>query len=85
MPSHVDWDWPRMQDVDENAHADAADKKLKNMTGSYKDEFGPDWKQKLEQIKNEIQWCKENHLPHPSYSMVSGGERSGADDASMAE
>jgi len=43
-----------MQDVDENAHADAADKKLKNMTGSYKDEFGPDWKQKLEQIKNEI-------------------------------
>lgn len=71
----VDWSWPKMLDADENAHQDAAEKKLRNMTGSYREILGPDWKETLETIKNEIQYCKDNALPHPAFSMISGGER----------
>lgn len=49
------------------------------MTSSYKEELGPDWKETLSTIKEEIDWCKHNNLPHPAYNMISGGERTGAD------
>lgn len=79
QPDGVSWSWPRMEELDENSHQDAVAKKLKNMTGSYRDELGPDWKEKLEVIRDEIAWCKANGLAHPSYEMLSGGERTGAD------
>lgn len=50
------------------------------MTGSYLDVLGPDWREKLEQIKTEVEWFKKNNLPHPAYQMISGGERTGADE-----
>ena len=53
--------------------------KLKNMTGSYNEFYGSDWKEKLQQVKEEIAWCKANGLPHPAYEMKSGGERTGAE------
>lgn len=77
--SYVDWSWPKMEELDENAHQDAAEKKLRNMTGSYREILGPDWKSTLETVRDEIDWCKKNNLPHPSFSMISGGERSGVD------
>lgn len=43
----VDWAWPKMEELDENAHQDANEKKLRNMTGSYRDILGPDWKTTL--------------------------------------
>ena len=75
----VDWSWPRMEELDELQHQNAVEKKLRNMTSSYKQELGPDWKETLSTIKEEIDWCKNNDLPHPAYSMISGGERTGAD------
>ena len=54
--------------------------KLKNMTGSYNEFYGSDWKEKLQQVKEEIAWCKANGLPHPAYEMKSGGERTGASE-----
>lgn len=45
--SDVAWSWPTMDELDENAHQDAVEKKLRNMTGSYADELGSDWKEKL--------------------------------------
>jgi len=47
-----------MDEIDENAHQDAVEKKLRNMTGSYADELGSDWKEKLTAIKEEIDWFK---------------------------
>lgn len=79
---NVDWSWPRMEELDENSHQDAVEKKLRNMTSTYKQELGPDWKETLTTIKDEIDWCKQNNLPHPAYSMISGGERSGVDETS---
>ena len=79
---YVDWSWPKMDELDELQHQYAVEKKLRNMTGSYAEELGPDWKEKLLTIKDEIDWFKTNGLAHPSYSMISGGERTGADTTS---
>lgn len=70
----ISWEWPALTEVDENASQDANLKKLTGMTGSYKDILGNNWKEKLEQIKAEIQYCKENGLPHPAFKLISGGE-----------
>ena len=74
-----------MDELDENAHQDAAEKKLRNMTGTYREILGPDWKSKLETVREEIDWCKTNNLPHPSFGMISGGERTGVDTTSNGE
>lgn len=71
----VDWSWPKMDELDENAHQDAVAKKLANMTGSYREILGPNWKEELETIKDEMQYCKDNGLPHPALQMISGGMR----------
>lgn len=77
--SNVAWSWPKMDELDELQHQNAVEKKLKNMVGSYKEELGADWKEKLTTIKDEINWFKANGLPHPAYEMLSGGERTGAE------
>lgn len=82
FPQRVDWSWPKMLDADEVSHENAAEKKLRNMTGSYRDELGPDWKEKLLSIKDEIDWFKKNNLPHPAWNQISGGERTGVDKLS---
>ena len=77
--ANVAWSWPKMDELDELQHQNAVEKKIKNMVGSYKEELGPDWKEKLMTIKEEIDWFKENGLAHPSFEMKSGGERTGAE------
>ena len=71
----VAWSWPKMDELDELQHQNAVEKKIKNMVGSFKEELGPDWKEKLTTIKDEIDWFKKNNLPHPAFNMISGGER----------
>lgn len=78
----VSWEWPHANELDENAHAQADALKLNNMTSSYKEILGNNWKEKLEQIKEEVNWFKENNLPHPSFNQISGGERTGVDKMS---
>lgn len=82
---HISWMWPTMDEIDEVQHQNAIEKKLTNMTGSYLDVLGPDWREKLEQIKTEVEWFKKNNLPHPAYNMISGGERTGVDEISNKE
>ena len=81
----VAWAWPKMDELDELQHQNAVEKKIKNMVGSYKEELGPDWKEKLMTIKEEIDWFKQNGLAHPSFEMKSGGERTGAEFTSNSE
>ena len=75
----VAWSWPKMDELDELQHQNAVEKKIKNMVGSFKEELGADWKEKLSTIKEEINWFKENGLPHPAFEMKSGGERTGVE------
>lgn len=77
--SDVAWAWPKLDELDELQHQNAVEKKIKNMVGSFKEELGPDWKEKMQTIKEEIDWFKKNGLPHPAFEMKSGGERTGAD------
>ena len=79
--AHVSWAWPKLDELDEMNHANAVEKRIKTMTGSFKEELGADWKEKLATIKDEIAWFKANGLPHPAFEMKSGGERTGADAA----
>ena len=44
--------------------------------------MGPDWREKLEQMKDEINWLKSHQLPVPQYKLLSGGEATGADQLS---
>ena len=73
---YVSWSFPTLAETDENSHQDAVGKKLTNLTGSLRDELGPNWREQLEQIREEINYCKEHGLPHPSFNLKSGGERS---------
>ena len=72
---YVAWQWPGMDELDPVAHQNAVEKKLKNLTGSLRDELGFDWRDKLLQIKEEIDFCKANGLPLPQMQMISGGMR----------
>lgn len=76
---NIKWMWPKMDELDENSYQDAVAKKLRNMTGTYQEILGADWKAQLEQTRKEIDWCKENNLPHPAFNLISGGERTGVD------
>ena len=62
----VSWNWPRMKDVDVVKEQNAIALKLKNGTGSYAEIYGADWRERLEQIAEEIRFCKEHGLQHPS-------------------
>ena len=64
-----------MDELDETAHQNAVQLKLRNLTGTLQDELGSDWKEKLMQIKEELDFCKANGLPHSALQMISGGMR----------
>ena len=72
---YVTWSFPTMDELDENSHQDAISKMLQNHTSTYKEILGNDWREKLLQSKEEINWFKENGLAHPSYNMISGGDK----------
>lgn len=70
----VSWEWKRLESADETATENANLLKLKNMTGSYREILGNDWKEKLLQVSEEVKWMRENGMTHPSGLMLSGGE-----------
>ena len=69
------WEWPGIDEIDEASHQNAVALKLRNLTGTLKEELGSNWKEKLAQVREEISYCKENGLPHPAMQMISGGMR----------
>ena len=71
----VSWQFKGIDDLDPVSHQMGIQMGLRNMTRTFKDELGSDWKEKLHQCKEEIDWCKNNGIPHPAFAMISGGER----------
>jgi hypothetical protein len=71
----VSWQWPGIDELDETSHQNAVAMKLRNLTGTLKEELGSDWKERLAQVKEEMAYCKQNGLPHPAMQMISGGMR----------
>lgn len=72
---HVSWSWPSLDELDENAHQNAFGSKLKNLTGTLREELGTDWRDKLDQYKAELEYCRQNGIPHPALETVCGAER----------
>lgn len=70
----VSWEWKRLDSCDEAATENANFLKLKNMTGSYCEILGNDWRKKLLQVADEVRWMREHGMTHPSALMLSGGE-----------
>lgn len=70
----VSWEWKRLDSCDESATEAANFQKLKNLTGSYREILGNDWREKLTQVAEEVRWMRENGMTHPSALMLSGGE-----------
>lgn len=68
----VSWEWPRQKDIDDVKEQNAIQLKLKNQTGSYREVYGADWREKLLQIAEEVKFCNDNGLVHPSQITVSG-------------
>ena len=72
---HVSWSWPSLDELDENTHQNAFGSKLKNLTGTLREELGTDWRDKLDQYKAELEYCRQNGIPHPALETVCGAER----------
>ena len=70
---YVDWEWKGIDTLDPDANENAIQLQLKNMTKSYRDILGPDWKEKLRQIADERKWMLEQGIVPPQDLMMSGG------------
>ena len=71
---YVDWEWKGIDTLDPTANENAIQLQLKNMTKSYRDILGPDWKEKLRQIADERKWMLEQGIVPPQDLMMSGGQ-----------
>ena len=81
----VSWKWPTMREVNrvDSANADAAE--LRNCTTSLRDILGSDWKEKLRDLKEELDYCRELGIPHPALQTVSGQLISASGDATVKQ
>lgn len=68
----VSWKWPSMREVNrvDSANADTAE--LRNCTASLREKLGADWRERLLLFKEELDFCRENGIPHPALQTVSG-------------
>lgn len=71
---YVDWTWKGIDSLDPVANENAIALQLKNLTKSYKDILGNDWKEKLKQTAEERKWMKANGITPPQDLMLSGGQ-----------
>lgn len=68
----VSWCFPKMRDIDGVKEQNAVNLKLKNGTSTLREIIGSDWREKLKQISEEIDYCKKLGIPHPMLETKSG-------------
>lgn len=68
----VSWKWPSMREVNRVDSANADTVEIRNCTTSLREKLGADWKERLLLFKEEIDFCRENGIPHPALQTVSG-------------
>lgn len=66
------WSWPTMREVNEVDAQTATGLKLKNYMTTYMALLGPNWKEILTQISDEMKWFDSKGLIHPALQTVSG-------------
>jgi capsid protein len=69
----ISWAWPTMPQVDPLKEQTALQKALKNGATDYAAILGPDWRNKLEALAEQIDAIRELQLPLSILEMASGG------------
>jgi capsid protein len=68
----IAWQYPAPPSVDEGREASATVQKLKGGLTTYRDTLGPNWRDVLTNVAEEIQVCKKLGIPHPALETASG-------------
>ena len=59
----ISWQWPHMPEVDEGKAQDAILKRFKNGLATFKEVFGPNWKEHFDQLATELEYAQGKKIP----------------------
>lgn len=68
----VTWIWPKMREVNMVDEQNALQLKLKNFTGSFREVWGPNWRERIDEISEEVDYFRAKGIPHPGLITVAG-------------
>ena len=68
----VSWMRPQKREINPADEQNAINSGIKNGTITYREKLGADWKRKLRQVAEEIDYCKQINFPHLANQTVSG-------------
>ena len=66
------WSWPKQEECNAVDEQKALQLKLQNGTASYRELFGPSWRERLAEIGEEVRACREAGVLHPMTVTVAG-------------
>lgn len=69
----LSWKWPKMPEVDQLDAENAVAQALKNGTTDYAQLLGPDWRERLASLSEQIEEIRRLNLPLSVLEMKSGG------------
>lgn len=90
LPAHwqrtcVKWQRPPKRAINPVDEQNALNSGLKNGTRLYREFYGPDWKAKLAEFAEEIDFCRARGIPHLALQTVSGAIINGNDKEGKQE
>ncbi len=69
----IAWQYPRMPAVDEAKEQRAKREKFKNGLTRFREEIGPNWREHMDDLAEEIAYAREKNLPLSIFETASGG------------
>lgn len=82
---YVAYSFPRKREPDAQKEQSAITQGLRNLTLSYEDLYGPDWRDVFARRRAELDAARENGIPHPALFTASGQAVDDAPPAAPAE
>lgn len=68
----VSYSFPKKREPDAQKEQAAISQGLRNFTVSLRDIYGPDWRERADEIQEELAYFSERGIPHPALQTVSG-------------
>jgi hypothetical protein len=84
----LEWQWPKMPEVDEGSAQGAKSLKFKNGLTTFAQELGPQWREQLTQLAEEVKVARELGLPLAIFESKAGApsnEKAGASSSSPSK
>lgn len=81
----VAWQYPDMPAVDEQKEQAALAQKLKNGATTYRDILGPDWRKRMDDLAEEVDYARKKGIPLSLLETASGNVAPTADSKSATE